>query len=71
MSECDINTLTSDRLCPVHNKEICCELCFETVQVLDGLIKVSSVPELTTVDTKNAKIRCARCKYYSTWQEDF
>lgn len=71
MPNYDIDTLTADRSCPIYQKDICCELCYETVQVLDGLIKSTSVPELNNVDIESSKVQCQRCKHYSTWEENY
>ena len=59
----------SDRMCSVYNREIGCELCYETVQVLEGLLKRSSVPEMDSViDLDEAKARCEKCIYLQTWE---
>lgn len=71
MLDNNIDTLTADRLCPVYKKEVCCELCYETVQALDNYLKISSVPELNDIDINNAKTQCHKCKHYSTWDESF
>lgn len=64
------DSLFADRICPVYNREISCELCCETVQVFDGLIKHNSVPELKSInDLDTAKEKCSHCCYGECLEE--
>lgn len=67
----DVSVLAADRFCKIYNKEIGCELCYETVQVSEGILKKKSVPELADIDTYEIKKQCCECWYYSTWEEDY
>lgn len=53
-----------DRFCPVFNKIIDCELCYECVMALFKYVKISSVPELKNVkNIDEAILICEKCKY--------
>ena len=42
-----------DRYCPVAEKEIDCETCYEMVMCIDGCFKASSVPEIGDYEIKS------------------
>lgn len=51
-------------ICPVYGREIDPDLCYETLQCLSGMFKISSVPELDEVkDIETARKQCKGCKY--------
>lgn len=55
---------TADRFCPVFNRTISCDLCYESVLGLSKAMNVSAVPELDEVeDIENARKTCSNCKY--------
>lgn len=54
----------ADRRCPVYNKVIDCDLCYESVMALSKMIKVSAIPELLEIkDIENARVICNNCPY--------
>ena len=61
------NTLTpyDDRMCPIYDKVIDGELCYETALCMQGFFKLSSVPEsvyiIYNVDT--ARKICVDCPH--------
>lgn len=72
MSVFSIDELTADRFCPVYGKEIGCELCCETVQVFDKILKIEAVPELSGVsDQETAEKCCKSCPYQKSWEEEY
>ena len=54
-----------DRYCPIYNKTIDGELCYETAMCMQRLFKLSSVPETKTITMPIEKSRaiCVNCKY--------
>lgn len=55
---------TADRYCPVFQRVINCDWCYESVLGLSKAIKVDAVPELDEIeDIENARKTCASCKY--------
>ncbi len=54
-----------DRKCPIYDKIIDGELCYETAMCMQGLFKISSVPESTEIifDFEKAKNICNKCPY--------
>lgn len=61
------NKLTpyDDRECPIYDKTIDGELCYETAMCMQGLFKLSSVPEAKEIvfPEKEARKICVACKY--------
>ncbi len=54
----------ADRHCPVYDKTINCDLCYESLMALTRSIKVEAVPELNEVkDIEKARKVCAECPY--------
>ena len=50
--------------CPVYDKVIDVDLCYESMMCLSGFFKVSSLYELTKIeDIDNAKKLCEQCVY--------
>lgn len=70
MSDYDVSILAADRFCEIYKKQICCELCYETIQVLEGILKKNAVPELEGIDVDGIKRQCCECRWYSTWEEE-
>ena len=59
----DLN-YNEDRNCPVYDRVIDDDLCYETALCLGKFFKVSSVPELAKVKDIEAAIKnCAACPY--------
>lgn len=55
---------TADRYCPVFQRVIDCDWCYESVLGLSRAIKVEAVRELDEVeDIEGARVICAECKY--------
>lgn len=53
-----------DRDCPVFNRTIDCDLCYECVLALSHQVKISSVPELKElINIEESRIICGNCKY--------
>lgn len=54
-----------DRKCPIYDKVIDGELCYETALCMQGLFKLSSVPESKDIklDLDEAKKICVNCPY--------
>lgn len=55
-----------DRYCPVFERTIDCEHCYESLMGISGLTKISSVPELnelSDIKVKEALSMCKKCKY--------
>ena len=61
------NNLTpyDDRMCPIYGKVIDGELCYETALCMQGLFKLSSVPESKDIklDAETARKSCTNCPY--------
>ena len=54
----------SDHFCPVYNKVIDIDLCYDSLCCLKGLFKVSSTPELSEIsDIEEARRVCSICQY--------
>lgn len=54
----------SDHYCPVYNKIIQSDLCYDSLCCLKGLFKISSTKELSNVkDIDDARKICAMCPY--------
>lgn len=54
----------ADHYCRVYQKVIDCDLCYESVMVLNKSFKVESLPELKVVaDIEEARRVCASCIY--------
>lgn len=51
--------------CPLYDKEIDTELCYETALCMQGQFKLSSVPETKSIalDINEAKKICNECPY--------
>ena len=55
---------TKPHFCPVYGREIDPDLCYESLECLAGMFKISSVPELAEVkDIEAARKQCKRCEY--------
>ena len=54
-----------DRLCPIYQKVIDGELCYETAMCMQGFFHISSVPESVHIKLKfhEAKKICVECPY--------
>ena len=59
----DSNRRPNEMFCPLVNREIDSEMCYETVMAVDGLFKLSSVPEMNLNDREAVKRICDRCPY--------
>lgn len=64
-----------DRHCPVYNRVIDADLCYESVMCLSGLIKTSALKELDVVkDIETARKICDSCRFSDLsgedWEED-
>lgn len=61
------NRLTpyDDRKCPIYGKVIDGELCYETALCMQGLFKLSSVPESKDIILPEDEARkiCVACEY--------
>ena len=61
------NNLTpnDDRSCPIYDKIIDGELCYETAMCMQGFFKISSVPESNEIifDLEQARSICNKCPY--------
>ena len=61
MSELDYEM---DHYCPVFQKIICSDLCFESIMALSRSVKVESVSELKEIkDVEKARKICDECSY--------
>lgn len=61
MSELDYE---ADHYCPVFQKIICGDLCFESIMALSRSVKLESIPELKEIkDIEKARKICAGCPY--------
>jgi len=61
-----LNTIDydADHMCPVFERIIDCNLCYESVMALKRFVKVSSVPELSEItDIEQARRICEDCLY--------
>ena len=55
---------TADRFCPVFNRVVDCDWCYESVLGLSRAMKVSAVRELDEVkDIDKARKICESCKF--------
>ncbi|MTI56147.1 hypothetical protein [Geosporobacter ferrireducens] len=56
----------ADHYCPVYEKVITPDLCYESLMCLNRTFKVSSVPELAKIkDIDKAREICDKCPYSS------
>lgn len=53
----------NDRFCPIANKEIDSEVCYEIVMCLTCGFKSSSVPEVEFTNDEETKSICDNCPY--------
>lgn len=54
----------ADHYCPVYQRVICADLCYESLCGLSRVVKVTSIPELSEVkDIEAARQKCKDCKY--------
>lgn len=54
----------SDHFCPVYNREIDPDLCYDSICCLGGLFKTDSTPELEEISNiDEAKRACDACEY--------
>ncbi len=54
----------ADHYCPVYERVICADLCYESLCGLKRDVKVSSIPELSEVkDIEAARQICKACEY--------
>lgn len=52
-----------DRMCPICNREISADICYEIVMCLTAGFKPSSVPEVEFKDNKETRTICDNCPY--------
>ena len=55
----------NDRNCPIYDKIIDGELCYETAMCMQGFFKISSVPESNEIifNLEQARKICNKCPY--------
>ncbi len=54
----------SPHYCPVYNRTIDVDLCYDSLNCLNHSFKVSSVKELSEIkDIEDARKTCAKCPY--------
>ncbi len=54
----------ADHYCPVYEKVITADLCYDSLCCLNGQFKTSSTKELSEIgDIAQARKICAKCKY--------
>ena len=62
-----INSITpqNDRRCPIYKKTIDGELCYETAMCMQGLFRLSSVPEAVDIKMQCDEARqiCKNCRF--------
>lgn len=54
---------SEDRLCPICNKYISAEVCYEIVMCLTAGFKPSSVPEINFIANEETRQCCDSCPY--------
>lgn len=54
-----------DRMCPIYNKVIDGEVCYETAMCMQGFFKLSSVPESKDIklNLDEARKICVNCPF--------
>ena len=53
-----------DHYCPVYERIVCPDLCYDSLMCLNGTFQISSTEELSAVpDIAKARERCANCQY--------
>ncbi len=61
------NSITpqNDRKCPIYKKTIDGELCYETAMCMQGLFRLSSVPEAVDIKMQCDEARqiCKNCRF--------
>ena len=57
------NERPDEMYCPLVKRVIGSETCYETVMAVDGLFKLSTVPEMGITDREAAKKICDKCPY--------
>ncbi len=64
MNENEIPERPDEMLCPLVNRVIGCETCYETIMAVCGLFSLSSVPEMhLTINRESARKICDKCPY--------
>ncbi len=59
----DLN-YSEPHFCPVYNRNIDINLCYDSLMALKGFFKITTVGELNGIrDIENARQRCERCPY--------
>lgn len=53
----------ADHFCPVYNRVISADLCYDSLCCLNGYFKISSTKELAEVDIAKARVLCQNCEY--------
>lgn len=54
----------ADHYCPVYEKVICADLCYDSMMCLNRFFKVSSTKELEEIeDIEQARVICSKCPY--------
>ena len=59
--------MDEDRMCPAAGKEISTDICYELWMCLNGMFKVSSVPEVSIDNAEHARDVCSRCPHRKEW----
>lgn len=65
LMSCNQLTPYDDRMCPIYDKVIDGELCYETSMCMQGFFTIHSVPESVHIKPKfyEAKKICTQCPY--------
>lgn len=54
----------AEHYCPVYDKEIDSDICYERLMCFSKMFKVESVPEFSEIsDIDKARIMCKECPY--------
>lgn len=54
---------TDERFCPLCSRDIPEVLCFEIIMGLQGMLKMSAIPEVTIERSDETKRICGECPY--------
>lgn len=61
---CEMLDYSADHHCPVYEKVISGDLCYDSMCCLTGMFLISSTKELLEVkDIEKARIKCKNCPY--------
>lgn len=64
MTEISLNDrIYADRFCPICQKNISADICYEIVMSFTAGFRIESVPEIDLIESEDNKTICDKCPY--------